>query len=198
MVINKQAELSNFIKITIIILIIVIVILVGFFIFNKSSGNESSDNENKVILQNPMSGIIASNIVDGKVNEEAVVKEGILRFNETYIVYLLVAMEISDLHKSNIGYGTPKIEMIIDSDVWNCELGNSLIIGKGNSDDPDIKIRINKEDAVKALLSSDIKQYMKNLVNNGNVKIEMIAGKVELLSKGYLEMSKNLGYEVKI
>ncbi len=194
--INKRAEVSNFIKITLVILIILLVILVGYFIFNKTDNNGNP--ENTIVLQNPLVGIVVANTVNGNVNQEAVIREGVLKFNETYIVYLLVAMEISDLHKSNIGYGNPKIEIILDEEDWNCELGSNFLTKKGKSDDPDIRILMSKENAVKALMSSDIKQFMKNLVSNGKVQIEMVAGKVELLSKGYLEMSKNLGYDVKL
>ena len=73
-----------------------------------------------------------------------------------------------------------------------------MLTKKGNSDNPDIRIRMKKEDAVRALMSYDAKQLMKSLVSKGNINIEMVAGKVELLSKGYLEMSRNLGYEVSL
>lgn len=185
---NKKGKISNFIKVVIVILIIVLIALVVFFIFFNKNRNPGQT----IVLENPLKQIVIENTKDGTVNQTAVIQEGVMKFNEDYINFLLAALGISELHKSSMGYGNPKIELILDNEVWNSELGDAFITKRGNSDDPDLKIRMKKEDAVIALLNSDIKKYMKDSVQNGNVQIEMIAGKIELFSKGYLDMYKTL------
>lgn len=190
---NNKAKISNFIKI-IIILLIVLLILVGFFIFFNKNKNPGQT----IVLENPLKQIVIENTKDGIINQNAVIQQGIIKFNENYINFLLAALGISELQKSSLGYGNPKIELILDNEVWNSELGDVFITSRGNSNDPDLRIRMKKEEAVIALLTPDIKEYMKNLVQKGKIEIEMVAGKIELFSKGYLEMSKNLGYEISI
>ena len=51
---------------------------------------------------------------------------------------------------------------------------------------------MSKEEAVKALLSSNIQEYLKDSVNNGNTQLEQISHKIELASKGYLKMYDTL------
>ena len=167
-----------------------------------------------IVLENPLKDIILANTKERVINQKAVIKEGVLNFDQTYINYLFSALGTSYLHKSLFGYGNPKIELVMDSgeskfspdstnpndnsqgfaddETWNSELGDVNNIQKTASDDPDIRVRMSKEEAVRALLSTDIKQYMKDDVSNGKVQIEMIAGKVELYSKGYLDMYKAL------
>jgi len=63
---------------------------------------------------------------------------------------------------------------------------------KAGNDNKDLIIILSKEEAVRALLSQDIKQFLKDSVNNGDTKLEIVAGKVELASKGYLAMYKEI------
>ena len=191
--IKKRGESGTFIKISIVVFLIALIVFIGFFIYYKI--NESRNNKNTgsvIVIENPLKGIIFANTLNGTANETAIIEEGVLNFNETYISYLFDALGTSYLHKSSLGYGNPKIEMILGDEVWNYELGDVSRIQKTTSDDPDIRVRMSKEDAVRALLSSDTKQYMKDSVANGKTQIEMIAGKVELFSKGYLDLYKAL------
>jgi len=191
---NNKGGVSKFIKVVIVILLIVLIVLVGYFIFFNKGRNPGQT----IVIENPMKQIVIENTKDGIVNQAAVIQEGIIKFNENYINYLLAALGVSYLHKAPVSYGNPKIELILDEEVWNSELGDVFITRKGNSDDPDLRIRMKKEIAVIALLSPDIKKYMKDSVQNGNIQIEMVAGKIELYSKGYLDLSNNLGYKISL
>ena len=117
-----------------------------------------------------------------------VIAQGILEFNEDYINYILVALGVGYLHKSPL-FENPLIEFVLGDEVWSSE----VIKGFPNSekkeiDNEDLRISISKEETVRALLSPDIEQFMKDSVASGDTQIEMIAGKAELFSKGYLEM----------
>jgi len=174
-----------FLVIAVIVLILVAMFFFGFF---SKKGNE-------IVIENPLKDIVFANTdpATGLVNREAVVEQAIIEFNAEYINYLLIALGVGDLHKSLVGYGNPMIEFSIDEEVWGSELSDGMLnTEKKEIDDEDLRIYISRKEAVEALLSSDIEGFMKNSVYNGNTRIEMVAGKIELGSKGYLSMYKGL------
>ncbi len=176
-----------------IVIIIAIILAIAFFtgFFTKP--------KNTVVLENPLKDIVIANTnSQGQVNVEAVIQQGISEFNENYINYLLAALGVNNLHKSLVGYGNPVVEFNIEGEKWSSEIINGgLYTQKNPADDPDLIISIPRQEAVLALLSPNIEQFMKDSVYNGNTQIEMVAGKVELGSKGYLKMYTDLtGEEV--
>jgi len=184
---DKYRHLKKFLFISGIFLVIII-ILAGVYFFGWFSG--SGD---KIVLENPLKNIVLSNTnAQGQVNYDAVVSEGVMNFNVDYINYIMAALGVGKLHKSLIGYGNPVIEMQIDDETWNAEIDNGLRTIPGSVEDPDLRVIMTKEEAVKALLSPDIGEFMKTSVYNRNTQIEMVAGKVELGSKGYLSMYSEL------
>lgn len=178
------------IVITIIILVLIIAVLASalFFLYIKPSMSEQN-NGNPSTISNPILHLLNQN--KSSINQISVIERAVLEFNASYVNYLIDSIGASNLH-SAIGFGNPKIEFVIDEETWNSELGNIRLTERGNSDDPDIRIKMSKEEAVKALMSNDQKLYMKQSVIRGNTQIEMIAGKVELYSKGYLDLYNNL------
>jgi len=145
---------------------------------------------NEFILENPLKDIIFANTnAVGEVNRNAVISQGVLEFNEDYILYLIVALGVQNLHKSYIGYGNPILELQIDDEIWSAEVGkNGINIQNAPIDEEDLIISISKEESVKAILSSNINEFMSESVYNGETRLEKVAGNVELGSKGYLEM----------
>ena len=184
--------------VSIIILIVIILATPFFFNFINSSVIKSKE---KAVLENPLKSIIVRNMNSrGQANIDAVIQEGIQGFNQDYINYMIIALGVNNLHKSFIGYGNPRLELITDGEVWSSEINNKfLLTKKAPADDPDLKIIISKQEAVKALLSPNMEEFMRQSVYNGNTKIEIIAGKIELGSKGYLAMYAQLtGEEIKV
>ena len=59
---------------------------------------------------------------------------------------------------------------------------------RGTTDNEDLRVIISKEEAVQAILAEDVEQFMKQSVDEGRTVLELVAGKVELFSKGYLDM----------
>ncbi|MFH1359300.1 MAG: hypothetical protein ABIH37_05410 [archaeon] len=192
---DKHASLKKVLIFLIIIVVIGIVISVVFY-----AGYFMEKPKNIVVIENPLKGIVFANTnVAGEVNKEKVVEEAIIEFNAEYINYLLAAMGVNNLH-SMIGYGNPIIEFSIDQDTWTTEVDDgALITTKATTDNKDLRIILSKEEAVNALLSSDIENFMKQSVTNGNTQIEMVAGKVELAAKGYLGMYQQItGDEIEV
>ena len=109
-------------------------------------------------------------------------------FNENYISYILLSLGVNNLH-SFPGFGNPIVELALDNEVWSSEIINGgLITIKALNENKDLRFVLSKEEAVKALLSQNIEQFMKDSVVSGRTRIEMIAVKPELLAKGYLDL----------
>jgi hypothetical protein len=189
---DKHRGLKKVIKIIIIIGVILIILAAVFvfgFLLKKPARIE-------VILANPVEGIILANTNElGETDEMAVIQEAVIKFDEEYINYLLVAIGTGYLHKSILG-GDPVIELVLGDEAWASEIVEGTPFSeKGEAENEDLKISLSKEEAVKAILSSDVEKFMKDSVNNGDTKIEMIAGKTELFAKGYLDLYKAITWE---
>ncbi len=175
-------------------IIVVILFIVGaaFYLAYLKIFETKPSSIRTVILPNPLNDLILKNTDNSSgediVDAEKVVEQGISEFNETYINYLLVALGANKLKYSIIYRENPFIEIKVE-EIWNSEIVKGKpVIKQGNIDNEDIRIILSKEEAVKAMLSPDIKEYMKESVNNGKTKIEQIAGQTELFTKGYLDM----------
>lgn len=172
--------------------VLFILLFISFFLISKPDKSPINNNVVKIVFSNPMSEIASKNSRNGQYDSNAVINQGIKQFNESYINYLLIAIGTGSLHWSPLG-GNPKVEFAIDSETWNTEVvSGKLKTVKGAAAKKDIRIALSKEEAVKALLSSDITSFMKSSVVNGRTKIEMVAGRAELFSKGYLDMYNRL------
>jgi len=194
---DKHAAMKRVFKVLIIIFAIVLILLIVFaagFLFKKPVYVE-------VTFVNPLADIILANTdnVTGVVDEVAVIEQAVIEFNEDYINYILAALGTGYLHKSVVG-GVPVIELDMEGDVWSAEIIDGVPNSKNQAvDNEDLQISISKEEAVKAILSDDIEQFMKDSVNRGDTQIEMVAGKPELFAKGYLDMYKALtGNEIAV
>jgi hypothetical protein len=194
-----------------IFLIILVLILIGSYfgyLFVKSSQKSTGVNAANVVVQNPMNSIKSNYIStnsSGNANSQLrsnngslenddskIIEEGVREFNDSYINYILLGIGVDKLH-SAIGYGNPIILTIVNGEEWNSEIINSVpSTSKGSNANCDIRVILSKEEAVKAILSNDIKIFMKNSVSRGNTKIEMVAGNVELFGKGYLSLYNDL------
>ncbi|MDP3027082.1 MAG: hypothetical protein Q8N63_05210 [Nanoarchaeota archaeon] len=192
---DKYRTTKKVIKVLLIIFAIILILLVVF-----AAGFLVKKPKIEIHLENPVAGILLKYTNEaGLTNKIAVVEEAVIEFNEDYINYILVALGTGYLHKSPL-FENPLIEFDLEGDIWNSEIIYGMPNSKrGSIDNEDLKISISKEEAVEAILSENIEEFMKESVKNGNTKIEMISGKPELFSKGYLEMYKQLtGEEVAV
>jgi len=171
------------------IVILILVILIGVYL----AGFFAKKPESRIVLENPLKDIVFANTNEfGVVNRRVVVEAGILGFDAEYINYILVALGVGNLHGSII-YGNPVIEFVLDEEAWNAEIDDGVLkTGSGGVEEEDLRILISKEEAVNAILSPEIGQFMKDSVASGNTQIEMVAGKAELFTKGYLGMYKDI------
>ncbi len=186
---DKHRGLKKFFKIS----LIVVGILILFFLFFLA-GFLLSNKKVEVSVANPLGGDIRSN-----TNQSAAIEQGITKFNKDYIDYILVALGCGNLHKSPL-FENPFIELDLDGEIWSSEIiKGQPNTKKGAIDKEDLRVSLSKEEAVKFILSEAPEEFIKDSVSSGGTKIEMIAGKLELFSKGYLEMYTELtGEEINL
>ena len=190
---DKYKLIKKIVKVLLIVFTVLLILVIAF-----AAGFLIKKPKIEIHLENPIAGIVLRYTNEaGITNKTAVVEEGVMEFNEDYINYILVALGTGYLHKSPF-FENPLIEFNLDEEVWNSEIKKGMPNSKkGQIDDEDLKISISKEEAVEALLANNIEEFMKESVKKGNTKIELVAGKSELFSKGYLDMHKKLtGNEV--
>ncbi len=188
----KNKEKGKIKKIIGIFFILLLLIFVIFILFNDKI-KVSEKKEDRKVLENPLKKIILKNTDErGEINKEKVIQAGLEEFNEEYINYILLSSGVGSLHKSIIG-GNPAIELVIDGELWSSKIDDGFLITEQSQiDSEDFRITISKEEIVKALLSPNPQDYLRNSLNSGNIQAELVAGKVELLSKGYLDMYNKL------
>ena len=136
-------------------------------------------------MYNTDKGIKLINPISNLTQEEA-----IMQFNESFVSYLLYSIKAYNLHNPPLSSDTPKIKFLIGDDSYNAEIIDGLIktqkIGINNED---IQIITTKSEAVKMLRDRD---YVEQSFKLGNSRIELIAGKTTLFSKGYLNLYTKL------
>ena len=106
---------------------------------------------------------------------------------------LLYNIKAYALHNPPLSKNTPKIEVIIEDESFNSEIISGKVkTQRGAIDNADIRIKITKNEFLKILNSNDIKKAVQESAEKGNLDIEMLAGKLELASKGYLGVYKEV------
>lgn len=152
-------------------ILIISLLILSYYFFFYSAKNQGTGKK----LKNPAEGLTF---------EEAVAK-----FDESFVLYLLASLEAYKLHNMPLSSETPKIEFYIGDDVYNAEIiKGSINVKKGEINDEDITITTTKEEGVKMLLD---KNYIDDSFKEGKSSAELVAGKLELAAKGYLEIYDN-------
>lgn len=117
-------------------------------------------------------------------------EEAVKKFDESFVSYLLVNIGAFKLHNPPFSSNTPKIGFYVGGDIYGAEIVNGRIfVSKDEMDEKDIIIKTNKEEAIKMIMNS---KYVGDSFRGGKSSIELVAGKLELASKGYLGLYSDL------
>ncbi len=158
------------------IALILLLILIMFFYFATASP------------QKPRAGTEIQNPIKSLTNEEAV-----LQFNEKYINYLIFAIGGWKLHNPPLSDETPKIKAIVDGEIYFSEIVNGEIkTERKEIENEDIIIRTTKQEIVNVIMSLNMKNYIKQSVEEGKTSLELREGYTTLFSKGYLNIYKDV------
>jgi len=166
----------------IVLLIINVVLLIGFFLFLAYYVFDSED----------YTGAYEERISRGEILNPSLNltdEEAAVNFDESFIYYLLVNIKAYNLHDS-ASKDSPKIELVIGNKTFNAVIsGGEIRVSKGVVRGEDIRIVTSVSEAVKMVRD---KNYIEESFNLGLSRIELIAGKPTLFSKGYLKIYTEL------
>ncbi len=153
----------------IIFAVILVLVIGGYYVFFYNKNNVKGQ---EIVLKNPVIGLS---------DEQAV-----SQFNESFVLFLLASIGIQNLHNPPLSREIPKMEIYVDDIIFNAAVINGgLRISKGSIDNPDVRIKTNKIEGVKMLRD---RNYISKSFGTGNSKIELLAGKTTLFTKGYLDI----------
>ena len=175
---NKKglSKLVAFLIILCLILVAIIIILL-FFIFG---GKDYSLNYEEKFA----SGELVNPI------ENLSFEQAIQEFDAGFVLYILYSIKAYNLHTSPFSSDKPKIEFNIDEEIYNAVVNSGeIIVGDGGIEEEDIVVITTKEEGVKMLQN---KNYIEESFQSGKSTFEIVAGKTELASKGYLEIYSTL------
>ena len=189
---KKWKIFKKILKILLVVFLVIVVFAIIYFV--GLSAKNTKQNLSTIVIENPLKNIVYANVNEnGEVDKNKVIEQALLEFDVDYINYIFIALGVNNLYKSKIGFGNPKVEFDLDGEVWSSEINNGNLNTKKESiDDEDIRIIMSKKEIIESLLAKDIKEFMIESVKSRRTNIEMIAGKTELLSKGYLKMYSDL------
>jgi len=177
---EKKGVSRSFVVGLVIVLVIIFSVVLGVLLFVLFSGGDYED----VYEERIASGEIV-NPVEGLTDEEAV-----LKFDESFVYYLLVNIKAYNLREPVFSSDTPKMEIYVGEDVFNAEiLEGEIDVGKGGVGEEDVIIRTSKEEAVKMIRDKD---YIEESFEAGKSSIELVAEETTLFSKGYLKIYTEL------
>ena len=161
-----------FIAIYFIILLIGVVIFFSFY----SNYKKNTNTENRNIIVNPAEGLSLG--------------EAVKKFDDGFIYYLLVSIKAYNLHEASFSDDFPKIKIMLGDEIYYGKVQEGKIYsGAGDIEDEDIVIYSSKEEIVKIMQD---KEYAKESFREGRSKIELKSNKLELYTKGYLDMYDEL------
>ncbi len=121
-----------------------------------------------------------------KLSTEEAVKE----FNENFVYYMLYQIEFYNLRSNALTGDKPRILIYADEDIYSAEIyKGEIIVNKNKIENTDVIIHTSKIEGVLMLQDS---KYVVESFNSGKSRIELVADKASLFSKGYLKIYSKL------
>ena len=112
---------------------------------------------------------------------------------EIQIYLLLYSIKAYELHSPPLSSNTPKINIAIGNQEYQAEvIKGQISIQKGLLENPDLKISCQEDEFIKILNSQNFNLALQDSVKSGKTGIEILAGKTELFTKGYLTVYKEV------
>lgn len=154
------------------IILIVLVIVVAFVYYVLANPGYP-----KPALENPSANAVESEII----------------IEPIHVTYLLNELGAYNLRSTPLTGNNPVIEIRVGEDNFKSVVTRGVIeTSKGFAENPDIKIFTLREEVAKAIVSGNIKDYMRGSISEGKTTIELATGYSTLFAKGYLSLYKEL------
>ena len=114
-----------------------------------------------------------------------------IEINEKAITYILYKFEANNLHNPPLSSNTPKIEFVVDDEVFGSEIKDKKIVTtKGDISNEDIRILSSRQSIIDIITASFSVSAIQAEIDNGSMKLEIIEDKATLFAKGYLSLYK--------
>lgn len=161
-------------------IVLIILLLIGAFLYFALVGVDYSARYREY----DKSGKLINPVL--KLSTEEAVKE----FNEDFVYYLLYQIQFYNLRSNALTGDKPRVSIYADEDIYSAEIDKGkIIVNKNKIDNPDVIIHTTKVEGVLMLQDS---KYVVESFNSGKSKIELVADKASLFSKGYLKIYSKL------
>ena len=152
----------------------VVLFFIGAFLYMSLAKPKSSGEQ--TVLQNPANGLTF--------------EEAKLKFDESFVYFLLVAIKAYELHNPPLSSDSPKIEIVVGDKPFSAIIDKGqILVATRNIDNPDIRINTPLDEAVLMVQNPN---YVPNSFADGKSGIELLASKTTLFSKGYLGLYTEL------
>ena len=114
---------------------------------------------------------------------------GDIEINEGVIGYVLFQLEAYELHNPIFSSNTPKIEVVVDGEVFTGEIDKgNIIVNSGSTDEEDIRISMTRINVINIINSTMPADTIQSSINEGTMSFEQVASKTTLFTKGYLSL----------
>ena len=150
--------------------------------YSKTSGLTGSE-ENSV-YKNPSGYSDSNSILEENID---IVEPTIAMINS-----LLESVGVSGLHKSFLNFEKPIMNFRIGNKKFYSEVSKGIETFEGENSKADLVFYVDEFDFSKAIISGNLREVFINSVGSGKSSVKMLAGEIELFSKGYLELYNSL------
>jgi len=161
-------------------MIIGIIVLLAVCILLNNSYAAKTESDSKSNSENSLSGnsVSSTKEITQEINPLDAIKS------------MASALGLSSLHNPPFSSDTPKIQVYLSDSPYSIEVISGKVSAKqSNIQNPDLIIKTNLEEIGKMVADKD---YIKQSFNSGNSNIEIVAGEMTLLLKGYTKIYSSI------
>lgn len=125
---------------------------------------------------------------------------GDIEVDEGVVGYVLFSLGANELHNPLLSSKTPKIETIVDGEVFSVEIIDGRILtSKGSINNEDIQISMTRTDVIAIINSTEPSRTIIDAIDDGSMSFEQVASKTTLFRKGYFSLyMKFTGKELEV
>ena len=158
------------------LLIILFGLVIFYFFYYAPPVPTSSGGAVFVQVRNPIAGLNDS--------------EALAQFNVMYIRYLLAIVNATRLHNPPLSSNIPKINFYIEDQTYHATVDKGLVgVASGEIANGDISIHTTRAEIIKMLKDPT---NIPLSFSNGGSSVDMVAGKLSLALKGYVQLYESL------
>lgn len=158
----------------------------------------SQTEKDKLLNQGSQGNVNQSTLAANQANQSASYQEYFKSKQFILDALSLMMKEIKayNLHAATFSNDLPKIEINVEDVIFGVTVDKGeFAVTEGAIASPDIRIITTVEELKKIILAQDQKAAVENSFNSGNSKIEVLAGKITLMMKGYLGLYNTISGE---